>query len=225
SITGEGIDAFKAELLRLANEIIPKRIDTPFRMPIDSILTIKGFGTVVRGTVISGAIKIGDNIYIEPGSYKSRVRTIQSHGSNKQEGFAGERIALNLPDISRDKLDRGMMVVKEGFFTETRYMLVKLSYLPYNIRPLKSRTKCQLHIYSSRVNAELLLLGCEELQPGADGYALVNLEAPVIACYGDPFVIRGYGIYTTQGGGIVLNPSIELLSRSEYRKDYIKSIE
>lgn len=224
SVTGEGLKDFLNMLDDIAKEIIEKPVDMPFRMPIDAVLTIKGFGTVVRGTVISGKIKQGDEVLILPNNINVRVRGLQSHGDMISEGQAGERVAINFSDIEREQLERGMVVVSKGYFLPTQRILTEFNYLPYNEKPLKSKFTCQFHIFTSRVNADVYLLNKNKLLPNETAFALVKLEKPVVVCYGDNYVVRGYGIYTTMGGGKVLNPHIPTLERRYYTENYLNAI-
>ncbi|GAB4431880.1 MAG: selenocysteine-specific translation elongation factor [bacterium] len=224
STTGEGLDDFLKTLDIIAKEVVEKPVDMPFRMPIDAVLTIKGFGTVVRGTVISGKIKQGEEVLILPKGLNVRVRGLQSHGETISEGLAGERVAINFSDIEKERLERGMVVVSKGYFSPTQSILTELHYLPYNEKPLKSRFNCQFHIFTSRVNAEVFLLNKVKLLPNERAFAMVKLEKPVVVSHGDQFVIRGYGIYTTIGGGRILNPHIPNFQRKYFTEDYLNNI-
>lgn len=223
SITGEGLQDFIKELERLANELTEKPSDKPFRLPIDDIVTIKGFGTVVRGTIISGTISVKDEIVILPANYRSRIRSMQSHNQNVTTGYAGERIALNLPEVEKEEIERGMLVAKEGYFDSTDKLLVELFYLPYNQKPLKSRFVSQFHIYTRRVEGEFFLINRDKLNPGEKSYAIIRLKKPVYASYGDPFIVRGFGVYTTIGGGRIINPSLLSVNRN-LSEEYINKI-
>lgn len=222
AVTGQGIDKFRLVLDELAKNISERSNDTPFRLPVDDVITIKGFGTVVRGTAISGKIKSGDEIIFLPDGMKGRIRGIQSHGSFVQEGFAGERLALNIPDFKREDIRRGMLVVKEGYYYLTKHLLVDFFYLPYNEKPLKSRIVAQFHAMTMKTTAELFFLNVEKVLPGEKVFALVKLDKPYAFSYKDPYVIRGFGVYTTMGGGNILHPFLKEINRSKITEDYIK---
>ncbi len=224
SVTGEGISEFVSELNKIAEEIVEKPLDMPFRMPIDSVLTIKGFGTVVRGTVISGKIELGKEVVILPSETPVRIRGLQSHGENVSEGRAGERLAVNFSDIDKEELERGMVVAEKGFFTPTQAVLAEIHYLVYNEKPLKSRFTCQFHIFTSKVNATVYLLDKEKLSPGQTGFAMVKLDKALTVSYGDQYVMRGYGIYTTVGGGRILNPHIPTFDRKYFNEHYLEKL-
>ncbi len=213
SVTGEGIKDFVQALTSISEEIYEKPADRPFRLPIDDIMIIKGFGTVVRGTVISGTLSVKEDIQILPIGIRSRVRSMQTHGKQVEKGFAGERIAINLPEIERSDIERGMMIVKEGFFETTDKLAAYIHYLPYNQKPLKARFISQFHIYTRRVEGEIFLIDRDQLNPGEKAFVLIRLKKPVVASYGDPFIIRGFGIYTTLGGGKILIPNLKMIDR------------
>ncbi|MCX7991672.1 MAG: selenocysteine-specific translation elongation factor [Proteobacteria bacterium] len=223
SITGDGLDDFLKELERLSSEITEKPSDKPFRLPIDDIVTIKGFGTVVRGTIISGTVSVKDEVVLLPTGYKSRIRSIQSHNQNITTGYAGERVALNLPEIGKEEIERGMLVAKEGYFEVTDKLLVEFFYLPYNQKPLKSRFVSQFHIYTNRVEGEFFLINREKLNPGERSFAVIRLKKPVYASYGDPFIVRGFGVYTTMGGGKIINPALATINRN-ISEEYLKKL-
>lgn len=221
SVTGEGINDFVIALDKIANEVGEKPIDMPFRLPIDDVVIIKGFGTVVRGTVISGKVRQNDEICLLPSKDKYRVRGLQSHGVDIKEGVAGERLAINLTDIKKEEIERGMVVAKSGYFEPTDRLLIEINYLKYNEKPLKPKYICQFHVLTSRVTAELFLLHKDKLLPGEKGYAMARLSKPITVCHGDMFVIRGFGIYTTIGGGKILNPHIPTFNRKYFTEDYL----
>lgn len=223
SVTGEGIQEFVEELENLSNDISQKPSDKPFRLPIDDVISIKGFGTVVRGTIISGTISLKDEVVILPSNYKSRIRSLQSHNQSIQTGYAGERVAINLPEVDKSNVERGMLVAKEGYFDVSDKLLVELFYLPYNQKPLKSRFVSQFHIYTRRVEGEFFLIGREMLNPGERAYAVIRLKKPVYASYNDPFIVRGFGVYTTIGGGRIINPAITSISR-DFPDEYLKKL-
>lgn len=221
AVTGQGIDKFIMTLDELAKNISERSTDTPFRLPVDDVITIKGFGTVIRGTAISGRIKTGEEIVFLPDGIKGRIRGIQSHGSFIQEGYAGERLALNIPDLKKEDIRRGMLVVKDGYFQLTKYLLVDFFYLPYNEKPLKPRIVAQFHAMTMKTTAELFFLNVEKVLPGEKVFALVKLDREFAFSFQDPYVIRGFGIYTTMGGGVVLHPYLKEINRTKITDDYI----
>ncbi len=222
SVTGKGIEEFKTILDNLCKNISDRPLETPFRMPVDDVISIKGFGTVVRGTAISGRIKTGEEVLLLPDNIKGRVRGIQSHGQFVEEGYAGERLAINIPDYERGELRRGMLVVRDGYHHLTSHILVNFYYLPYNEKPLKQRIVCQFHAMTMKTTAEVFFIGVDKVFPGTKVNALVRLEQPYAFSYGDPYVIRGFGIYTTMGGGIILHPCLKNINKSLITENYLK---
>ncbi|MCE5265961.1 MAG: selenocysteine-specific translation elongation factor [Deltaproteobacteria bacterium] len=224
SVTGEGLGDFIRTLDRIAGEVTVKPIDKPFRLPVDATLTITGFGTVVRGTAISGRMSVGEEVILLPEGRRARVRGMENHGSGVDEGRAGERLALNLPDVSRDEVDPGVVVAREGYYRPSDNILVHFRHLPYNKKPISGNLHCQFHVLTSRIKAELHLLNRDKLLPGEEGFAVVKTARPLIVACGDPFVIRGYGLFTTIGGGCVLHPSLPSGSGISISEGYLQTL-
>jgi len=224
SVTGDGIADFTLALDQIAKEVTAKPTDKPFRLPVDATLTITGFGTVVRGTALAGRITVGEEVILMPEGRKARIRGIENHGSAVQEGLAGERLALNLPDVGRDEIDRGVMIAREGYYRPSDTFLVHFQYLPYNKKPITGNLHCQFHVLTSRVKAELHLLRRERLHPGEESFAVVKTSRSLIVSAGDSFVIRGYGLFTTVGGGRILNPILPRGSEKSLSNTYLRTL-
>jgi len=223
SVTGEGLGEFTAALDRIAAEITLKPQQKPFRLPVDAVVTITGFGTVVRGTALSGSIGVGEEIVVLPQGSIYRIRSLQNHGAAIEEGYAGERLALNLADARKEELTRGMVVVRPDSFQVHNTFLVEFHYLAYNKKPLKPVSHGQFHVLAAKVNAEMEILQEESMEPGANGIAVVRTAQPVSVACGDPFVIRGYGLFTTIGGGRILHPAFSY-EYGEYLEEYIRTL-
>ncbi|PKN05174.1 MAG: selenocysteine-specific translation elongation factor [Deltaproteobacteria bacterium HGW-Deltaproteobacteria-9] len=224
SVSGDGLADFILTLDKIAGEVTTKSYDKPFRLPVDATLTITGFGTVVRGTALSGTITVGEEVTILPEGRKTRIRGIENHGSAVRDGFAGERLALNLSDVSRDEVDRGVVIARHGYYRPSDTFLVHFKYLPYNKKPIMGKLHCQFHVLTSRVRAELLLLHMERLHPGEACFAVVKTSRPLIVSYGDSFVIRGYGLFTTIGGGRILNPVLPEVKENYTSPAYLHTL-
>lgn len=207
SVTGEGLAEFIAVLDRIAAEITVKPGQKPFRLPVDAVVAITGFGTVVRGTALSGRIGVGEEIMVLPEGRRSRVRSIQSHGVAVEEGSAGQRLALNLADVKKEEIVRGMVIARPDSFSAHDRFLVEFHYLQYNKKPLNRISHGQFHILAAKVNAGLELLREDNLPPGAAAVAVVKTAKPVSVACRDSFVVRGYGLFTTIGGGRILHPA------------------
>jgi selenocysteine-specific elongation factor len=205
SKTGAGIDELKQELESLALQVRPRNAEGIFRLPIDRVFTIKGFGTVVTGTLISGVVQIEDTVEVLPKKLKARVRGIQTYNQNVQKAWAGQRTALNLHGLEKANLERGDMLIEPGLVEATYMLDVDLQLLAKANRPLKNRTRVRFHTGTSEIMARVILLDREELEPGQETFAQIHLEAPGVVLAGDRYVIRSYSPIITIGGGEVLN--------------------
>jgi selenocysteine-specific elongation factor len=207
SRTGDGIEALKRELTRLAAEVEEKRHDGPFRLPVDRVFTVTGFGTVVTGTLLSGEIVVGGEVEILPAGLPCRVRGIQAHGAKTDKGQAGQRLAVNLQGVEHSEVARGDVVVPRGLYRPTRVVDVRLNYLSSAPRELKHRATLRLHSATYEVPAKVILIDRNALQPGESAHVQLRLAKPVLLLPGDPFVLRTYSPQATLGGGTVLDPA------------------
>ena len=203
---GTGLEELKQALASLAAEIPTKNQDAYFRLPIDRAFTMKGFGTVVTGTMISGGIGKETEVEILPQKLRARVRGVQVHGSACDKAVAGERTALNLagPGISTDVLARGMVAVDPGLFAPTRLVDVRLSLLR-SAKPLQDRARVHFYAHTSEAIADVLLQDRKQIAPGEDAYVQLRLSAPTLLLPQDHFIVRQFSPVVTIGGGIVLD--------------------
>ncbi len=204
--TGAGLHDLRDELHRLSLLVEQKRCDGPFRLPVDRVFTVPGFGTVVTGTLLSGQVSVGDEVEILPTLLKSRVRGIQAHGTSSETGEAGQRLALNLQAIEHTKVSRGNVVVPSGRYHSTRYVDVFLHHLKSSTMSIRNRALLRLHSATYEVSAQIILFDRALLQPGEAAYAQLRLTRPVLLLPGDTFVLRSYSPPATLGGGKVLDP-------------------
>ncbi|MCM2357498.1 MAG: selenocysteine-specific translation elongation factor [Geobacteraceae bacterium] len=207
SRTGEGIDRLKSELARLAGEVEEKKGEGPFRLPVDRVFTVTGFGTVVTGTLLSGEIGVGDEVEVLPAGLPCRVRGIQTHGRKSDKGSAGQRVAVNLQGVEHSEIFRGDIVVPRGIYRPTRIVDARLNYLPSAPRELKHRATLRLHSATYEVPAKVVLIDRDLLQPGESAHVQLRLAKPVLLLPGDPFVLRTYSPQATLAGGTVLDPA------------------
>ncbi len=207
SRSGDGLPALKDELARLAGEIEQKRLDAPFRLPVDRVFTVTGFGTVVTGTLLSGGISVGEEVEILPAGLACRVRGVQSFGCKVERGEAGERLAVNLQGVDHGEVERGDVVVPKGLYHTTRAVDVRLNYLASASKELRHRATVRLHSATYEVPAQVILFDGNALQPGESAYLQLRLARPVLLLPGDPFVVRTYSPQATLGGGTVLDPA------------------
>ena len=207
SRTGAGLESLRQELARLAADVEQRRSDGPFRLPVDRVFTVAGFGTVVTGTLLSGSIRVGDEVDILPAGLESRVRGLQAHGAKAETGEAGQRLAVNLQGVEHTAVERGDVVVPRGLYRTTRAVDVRLNYLASAPRELKHRSTLRLHSATYEVPAQVILFDRDSLQPGESAQAQLRLARPVLLLPGDPFVLRTYSPPATLGGGTVLDPA------------------
>jgi selenocysteine-specific elongation factor len=202
--TGEGLEAVKDELRRLALTLTPKPEDLPFRLPIDRAFVMKGFGTVVTGTLIAGRIEKDSEVEIYPLGRRVRVRGIEVHNAAAQTALAGQRTAVNLPGLEAKEISRGMVLAPPGLFQAASRLDCRLNLLP-TARPLKNCARVHFHCHTSETIAEVVLLDRKELGPGSSGFAQLRLSEPGVFMPGDRFIIRQFSPVTTIGGGSVLD--------------------
>jgi len=203
SLTGAGIDELKSALGKIALDI-PARDSTALsRLPIDRVFTMKGFGTVVTGTLVSGTIKKEDELEVFPTGRRVRVRGLQVHGVTADKAVAGQRTALNLAGAAVEDLGRGMMLAPPDTFRTTDRLDVSLALLP-SARPLKDRSRVHLHTYTSETIAEVRLYEHKQLDPGQSGYAQLRTNDRLLVLPGDRFIVRRFSPVITIGGGVVV---------------------
>ena len=176
SPTGEGIAALTAELRRLALEVAPRDASQIFRLPIDRCFTMKGFGTVVSGTLIAGRIRKDDEVEVLPVQRGARVRGIQVHGRSVDEARAGQRTALNLQRVELDEIERGMVLVPPDVFKPSATFDVEVELLPSAPGPIVRRKRMRFHVGTAEVMGYIVLLGRDVLEPGASAFAQIHLE-------------------------------------------------
>ncbi len=204
--TGENLDMLKQELDRIAKEVAPKSANGILRLPIDRVFTMRGFGTVITGTLLSGTISQDQEVDILPKGITTKVRGIQSHNQPAQRAVAGQRTAVNLQGVEKDQLSRGNTIVTKGFFTTTRNVDCSLAMLKQATRGIKTGTRIRFYNNTQEAIGRVSLVGSAELNPGEEGYVQFRLEQPVLIQHGDRFIIRFYSPMETLGGGMVLDP-------------------
>ena len=207
SRTGNGIDRLKDELGLIARDLEQKRSEGPYRLPVDRVFTLAGFGTVVTGTLLSGTVALGDEAEILPSALPCRIRGIQAHGAKVETGEAGSRLALNLQGVDHHQVRRGDVVVPKGVYRTTRIVDVYLNHLASAPRSLKHRSGLRLHSSTYEVPATVILFDRDALAPGESAYAQLRLAHPVLLLNGDPFVLRSSSPSATVAGGRILDPS------------------
>jgi len=205
AVTGAGHADLLATLAELAERVPPKPVKGIFRLPIDRVFTIRGFGTVVTGTAISGRLRVGEAVAVYPPGFKARVRGLQVHGHSVAEAQAGNRTAVNLQGLEKEELQRGMVLAPPDALLPTRRLDAFLEILASAPRPLKHRQAVRLHTGTSERLAMPLLLDADDLPPGSSGYVQFFLREPLALKPGDRLVIRSFSPAFTWGGGQVLH--------------------
>jgi selenocysteine-specific elongation factor len=211
SLTGAGLDELKAALARVASEVASKDSAALARLPIDRVFSMKGFGTVVTGTLIAGTIRKEEELELFPAARRVRVRGIQVHGTSAERAVAGQRTALNLAGLSTGDLARGMTLATAESFRSTMRVDVLLSLLA-SAKLLKDGARVHFHAYTAETIAEVRLYrpkenGTKQMKPGDEAYAQLRFSEPMLLLPGDRFIIRQFSPVATIGGGIVLNAS------------------
>jgi selenocysteine-specific elongation factor len=206
ALRGSGLEQLKQALVQAATEVPTRDVKAMPRLPIDRVFTMKGFGTVVTGTLLSGTVPKESELEVFPTGRRVRVRGVQVHGESAEQAQAGQRTALNLAGAATDDLQRGMMLAPAATFHSTDRADVSLSLLP-SAKPLKNRARVHLHAYTSEVVAEVVLYGKKQIAPGESDFAQLRLAEPLLLLPGDRFIIRQFSPVITIGGGVVLDAS------------------
>jgi selenocysteine-specific elongation factor len=205
STTGEGLGELRTTLECAALAVVEKSARRHFRLPIDRVFSMKGFGTVVTGTLISGAVRKDQEVEIHPTGRRVRVRGVQVYGHASEQATAGQRTALNLADVEPSSLARGMLLTAPDVFRATREFDCELELLK-SAKPLKHRAPVHFHAGSAEIEAEVRLFdGRGVLDPGAKAFARMILREPAQLLPGDRFIIRMFSPVITIGGGVVLD--------------------
>jgi selenocysteine-specific elongation factor len=209
SLTGAGLNELKSALARVASEVAAKDSAALARLPIDRVFTMKGFGTVVTGTLVAGTIRKEDELEVFPGGERVRVRGVQVHGAAAESAVAGQRTALNLAGVSTEDLARGMTLASADTFRPRSRIDALLALLP-SANLLKDRARVHFHAYTTETIAEVRLYAAKpqssrQLKPGDETYAQLRLAKPMLLLPGDRFIVRQFSPVITIGGGMVLD--------------------
>lgn len=215
AVTRAGLDELKKAILASVAEVDDRDATTRvFRLPIDRVFTMKGFGSVITGTTYAGKLTVESDVEVLPGGDRSRARNIQVHGEARDVASAGERTSVNLADIALERLHRGQQVIAPGTLRTSSIITAKLDLLD-DAKPLKDQTRIRFHHLASELLGTIRFVDetAEALKPGQSAYVQVRLEQPVVAVAGDRFVIRRYSPAVTIGGGVILDAHLPKLSR------------
>jgi selenocysteine-specific elongation factor len=217
SLTGAGLDQLKSALAKVASEVAAKDSAALTRLPIDRVFSMKGFGTVVTGTLVAGTIRKSDEEELElfPAGKRVRVRGVQVHGSPADSAVAGQRTALNLnlAGFSTENLARGMTLATPDTFHSTSRVDALLSLLP-SAKPFKDGARVHFHAHTTETIAEVRLYGTKQLKPAGEAYVQLRFAEPMLLVPGDRFIVRQFSPVVTFGGGMVLDASPPTRKRS-----------
>ena len=220
--TGAGLNDLKSRLIEIGQRVPPRSADFTMRLPVDRAFSMKGFGTVVTGTLVSGQISEADELELLPPGNKVRVRGLQVHNQAVKQAHAGQRTAVNLAGVETAEVERGMVLAPVGRLRSTQIIDVWIDVLPAAPRPVRTRSRVRLQIGAMEVLARVTVLDAfSEIPPGGGAVAQLRVEAPVVALHDDRFVLRSYSPAETIGGGKVINP----YAAKHRRKETTRTIE
>lgn len=205
SVTKDGVEEIKDNLLDLGRTVQKRGDSGLFRMPVDRVFTMRGFGTVTAGTILSGEVRVGDRLEIFPDSIAAKVRGIQVHEKITERSGIGKRTAINFQDVKKDMLRRGQCIGEPGKLFPSYRLDTKLNLLSSYEKGLKNRARVRLHVGTDERIGRVVLLDTEKLLPGETGFVQFMLEAPTVTVPGDTFVIRTFSPLVTIGGGKILD--------------------
>ena len=222
ALNGAGLEELRTALAKVATEVPARDSSALARLPIDRVFTMRGFGTVVTGTLVSGTIRKEEELEVFPTGKRLRVRGVQVHGASAEQAMAGQRTALNLAGVSTDDLARGMTLALPDTFHSTSRLDVSLSMLP-SAKPLKDRARVHLHAFTMETIAEVRLHEAKQVAPGGHGYAQLRLAEPTLLLPGDRFILRQFSPVVTIGGGVVLDAAP--LPKTKSVQDFLELLE
>jgi selenocysteine-specific elongation factor len=205
--TGNGLDALRAALRQIATEIPDRSTDFVTRLPVDRAFSMKGFGAVVTGTLVSGEIADGDELELLPAGIRVRARGVQVHGAPVRIAAAGQRTAVNLAGVELRAIERGMVLGEVGRLATTQILDVHLDVLASAPRAVRTRARVRVHIGSTEALGRVRILNSSgEIAPGKSDFAQLRLEKPIVALHDERFIVRAYSPAMTIAGGVVLDP-------------------
>lgn len=206
AVTGQGIPELIALLDQITTELEERPSTGPFRLPVDRVFTMRGFGTVITGTSIDGQVEVGGEVVIYPQQQPGRVRGLQVHNQEVTVARRGQRTAMNLQGVEKTEINRGDVVAEPGSLEPSLWLDIEASALPSMARPLKQRAPIRFHVGTAEVLGRILLLDRDELKAGETALCQVRLEAPVAAMAMDRYVMRSYSPVHTIAGGVIIHP-------------------
>lgn len=204
--SGENIDELRDAIIEKCDRENKRREERElFRLPVDRVFSMQGFGTVVTGTLMDGSVRTGEDVLIEPAGARAKVRGIQTYGKETETAAAGQRTAINLSGVSKDDIDRGDVICRPGSVTVTGMIDVKLRMFSSADRVVLNNSRVHLYCGSDEVLCKVILLDRDQLAAGEECYAQLRLEEPMAVRRGDRFIIRFYSPIITIGGGRIID--------------------
>ena len=203
--TGEGIEELKKTILDLVSGIAERDRSGPFRLAVDRVFHVQGIGVVVTGSGYSGTVSVGDSLQLLPGEKPVRVREVQSFGDKREHGYAGERLAIALQGAKLTDANRGDMLVTPSAFVASSLIDARIQIAESGNLDLKHRERVRVHHGAMEVLGRVALFGRDVLHPGEDGFAQLQLEAPIVGVEGDHFILRKYSPTRVLGGGRIID--------------------
>ncbi|MHC5111600.1 MAG: selenocysteine-specific translation elongation factor [Planctomycetota bacterium] len=207
SITGDGLEDLRRAIARGVSDTPPRRLQPPFQVALDRVFTVAGRGTVVTGSVQRGSVGEGETLELHPDGIECRVRDLQSHGAERSAVMHGQRAAINIIGIAKQRLRRGQELATPGYLLPSRILNVEVRLLSSVARALKSASIVRLGVGTSEYRARIVLGDTRTLEPGGTAFAQLRCGEPVAAAYGRRFILRDESATTTIGGGVVLMPN------------------
>lgn len=205
SVSRRGLDELVQKIDEISEDIEEKKTDAPSRMSIDRVFSLKGFGTIVTGTLIEGKISVDDEMTIYPSEKKVKVRNLQVHGCDVKTAYAGQRTAINLSNIKVSEIQRGDVIAQTGSVEESMMIDVNISLVEHCKKSLKHWDRIRIFHGTKQILCRIVPLNEDEIQYGKSGYAQLRLEEKIVAKKGDRFIIRSYSPMDTIGGGVIID--------------------
>jgi selenocysteine-specific elongation factor len=222
SKTGHNIDLLKEKIEELALYVEPKSVNGVFRLPVDRIFTLKGFGTVITGTAISGSISVDNPVEILPKGLKTKVRGLQSHGETLKTAYAGQRVAINLQGVSKEEVQRGDVITVPDKIRTTYVIDADLNMLgDTSLSALKSRSLVHFHTGTTELVGRIIIYGKDELKPGDKAYCQLRFKDPIAVMAGDRYIVRKFSPLVTIGGGSILDTTPGRRRKDERLSDLV----
>ena len=222
--TGKGLDELKKAIAGLLAEFKPRRRSDLFRIPVDRVFTMKGHGTVITGTMVSGSIALGEDVVVYPTGLQSKVRGLQSHGQTVEQAPAGRRTAVNLAGLEVDDVRRGDVLARPGTLFPSDVWDVELTVLKSSRLPLKHRREVHFHHGAREVLARVHLLDRDEVAPGDTAVCQVRFREPLAGVYGDRVVLRSFSPLRAFAGGRIICPSGHKVKRFSDAVETVKHL-